>query len=44
MEGRGFVLVPLDELVPCLIHPVFKVSIHEMCSQIDRSGIQVYRS
>lgn len=32
ISNRRFVLIPLNELVPEMIHPVFKKSIHELLS------------
>jgi 2-amino-4-hydroxy-6-hydroxymethyldihydropteridine diphosphokinase len=42
MEGRGFVLVPLSELAPDFIHPLFKETILEMSARVDRAGIRIY--
>ena len=40
MAGRRFVLVPLNELVPNLVHPVLAKSITELLSQTkDRSKV-----
>jgi 2-amino-4-hydroxy-6-hydroxymethyldihydropteridine diphosphokinase len=44
MEGRGFVLVPLADLAPDLLHPVFGLSVREMLSEADRSGIQLFQA
>lgn len=40
MAGRGFVLVPLTELAPDLIHPKFGISVAEMLAQADTEGIK----
>lgn len=39
MEGRAFVLVPLHEIAPDLVHPVLEISISEMLIGIDTSGV-----
>jgi 2-amino-4-hydroxy-6-hydroxymethyldihydropteridine diphosphokinase len=41
MQGRGFVLVPLADLAPDFIHPVFGISVAEMLAQADTSGIKM---
>jgi 2-amino-4-hydroxy-6-hydroxymethyldihydropteridine diphosphokinase len=39
MASRAFVLVPLSELTPDLVHPVLEVSISEMLMGVDTSGV-----
>ena len=39
MAGRAFVLVPLGELAPDLVHPVLEVSVSEMLIGVDTSGV-----
>lgn len=39
MEGRAFVLVPLHEIAPDLIHPVLEISVSSMLTGIDTSGV-----
>jgi 2-amino-4-hydroxy-6-hydroxymethyldihydropteridine diphosphokinase len=39
MEGRAFVLVPLNEIAPDLIHPVLGISVREMLTGTDTSGV-----
>jgi 2-amino-4-hydroxy-6-hydroxymethyldihydropteridine diphosphokinase len=39
MEGRAFVLVPLNEIAPDLIHPVLGITVTEMLTGIDTSGV-----
>ena len=39
MEGRTFVLVPLSEIAPDLIHPMLEISVREMLISIDTSGV-----
>lgn len=42
LHERAFVLVPLADLTPDLIHPKLGVSITELLAQIDTNGIQPY--
>lgn len=39
MEGRAFVLVPLNEIAPDLVHPVLGISVRQMLAGIDTSGV-----
>lgn len=39
MAGRAFVLVPLNEIAPDLIHPVLGISVRQMLTGIDTSGV-----
>jgi 2-amino-4-hydroxy-6-hydroxymethyldihydropteridine diphosphokinase len=39
MLGRGFVLLPLADLAPDLIHPLLGISIRELLKDADCSGI-----
>jgi 2-amino-4-hydroxy-6-hydroxymethyldihydropteridine diphosphokinase len=40
MASRKFVLVPLNEIVPNLVHPVLEQSVSELLSQTkDRSNV-----
>jgi 2-amino-4-hydroxy-6-hydroxymethyldihydropteridine diphosphokinase len=39
MAGRAFVLVPLFELAPDLVHPVLQVPVSEMLTGVDTSGV-----
>ena len=39
IAGRGFVLVPLADLAPDLVHPIFGKTIAEMLEESDREGI-----
>ena len=39
MAGRAFVLVPLAEIAPALIHPLLNLSVQEMLSEADASGV-----
>lgn len=40
LHERAFVLVPLAEIAPDLVHPVMKVTILELLSRVDSRGIQ----
>jgi 2-amino-4-hydroxy-6-hydroxymethyldihydropteridine diphosphokinase len=39
MQGRAFVLVPLNEIAPDFIHPILNISVREMLQDIDTSGV-----
>ena len=43
IANRAFVLVPLKEIAPELIHPVEEKSVANLISQIDISNINEYR-
>ncbi len=40
MAGRAFVLVPLAEIAPDLVHPILHLSVSEMLSTADTSGVR----
>jgi 2-amino-4-hydroxy-6-hydroxymethyldihydropteridine diphosphokinase len=40
ISERAFVLVPLAEIAPNLIHPVLKLPISKLASEIDASGVR----
>jgi 2-amino-4-hydroxy-6-hydroxymethyldihydropteridine diphosphokinase len=42
LHERGFVLLPLMDIAPDLVHPVHKKSVREMLALCDTSGIIVY--
>jgi 2-amino-4-hydroxy-6-hydroxymethyldihydropteridine diphosphokinase len=42
MAGRGFVLLPLSDLVPELIHPISGLTIQAMLAEADCSGITLF--
>lgn len=42
MRKRAFVLVPLADLAPDLVHPVYRKTVNEMLSEVDAGGIKVY--
>jgi len=42
LHERGFVLLPLMELNPDLVHPVNKKSVREMIAQCDVGGIEKF--
>ena len=39
---RAFVLAPLADLAPNLLHPVLKQTIQELLEKVDRSGMKVF--
>jgi 2-amino-4-hydroxy-6-hydroxymethyldihydropteridine diphosphokinase len=40
LRGRAFVLVPMAELAPNLVHPVLGMSITQLASEVDTQGIR----
>jgi len=42
MHERGFVLLPLMDIAPDLVHPVHKKSVREMIASCDVSGIRQF--
>jgi 2-amino-4-hydroxy-6-hydroxymethyldihydropteridine diphosphokinase len=42
LQERAFVLVPLADLVPDLLHPVFGQSIRDLLAGVDVSGVKPY--
>ncbi len=44
LHKRAFVLVPLAEIEPDLIHPVLRKSVRELLEDVDRSGINLFPS
>ena len=42
MHERGFVLLPLMDIAPDLVHPVLKKSVREMTAACDVSGIRAF--
>ena len=42
LHERGFVLMPLNDIAPDLLHPTLKKAVHEMLRVSDTNGIQVY--
>jgi len=43
MYNRPFVLVPLAEIAPDLIHPQFGKSVRELLDRVDRSDIKLFK-
>ncbi|MFC1923387.1 2-amino-4-hydroxy-6-hydroxymethyldihydropteridine diphosphokinase, partial [Chloroflexota bacterium] len=41
METRAFVLVPLADLAPHYQHPILGVSVINLLSKVDKSGIDI---
>ena len=42
LHERAFVLVPLNDIAPNLIHPTMQQSVSEMLSKLDVSGVKPY--
>ena len=42
LHERGFVLLPLMDIAPDLMHPVYKKSVREMVAQCDLHGIEKF--
>lgn len=42
LHERGFVLLPLMEIAPDLVHPVHKKSVREMAASCDVTGIEKF--
>ena len=42
MTERAFVMVPLDEIAPQYIHPVFQQTIHELLQNLDTSSARLF--
>jgi len=43
VHKRGFVLMPMMDIAPDLVHPVLKKSIRELIALCDLDGIEVYK-
>jgi 2-amino-4-hydroxy-6-hydroxymethyldihydropteridine diphosphokinase len=43
LHERAFVLVPLAEIAPDLVHPVLGKPIHELLDGVDRSDIKLFK-
>lgn len=44
MQGRAFVLLPLSDIAPDLMHPVLHMTIGEMLNETDTTGIHLFES
>jgi 2-amino-4-hydroxy-6-hydroxymethyldihydropteridine diphosphokinase len=43
LHQRAFVLVPLAEIAPDLVHPILGKPIHELLDKLDRSDIKLFK-
>ena len=43
LQERAFVLVPLAEIAPDLVHPVLGKPVHELLDKVDRSDIKLFK-
>jgi 2-amino-4-hydroxy-6-hydroxymethyldihydropteridine diphosphokinase len=44
MTARAFVLVPLNEIAPNLVHPILHLTISELLKELDTGGITLFSS
>ena len=42
LTERAFVMVPLNEIAPQYLHPVFHQTIHELLQNMDTSSVQLF--
>jgi 2-amino-4-hydroxy-6-hydroxymethyldihydropteridine diphosphokinase len=42
LHERAFVLVPLEDLEPELVHPVLGKPIHQLLAEVDATGVKLY--
>jgi 7,8-dihydro-6-hydroxymethylpterin-pyrophosphokinase len=42
MHERAFVLIPLADLVPDLVHPVLGKTVRQLLAAVDQSGVHLY--
>jgi 2-amino-4-hydroxy-6-hydroxymethyldihydropteridine diphosphokinase len=42
VHERGFVLMPLNDIAPALVHPTLGKTVSELLESCDTNGIRVY--
>ncbi|MGA2490653.1 MAG: 2-amino-4-hydroxy-6-hydroxymethyldihydropteridine diphosphokinase [Anaerolineales bacterium] len=42
LHERAFVLVPLADLAPELVHPVFGKTVRQLLAEVDATGVERY--
>lgn len=43
LHKRAFVLIPLSQIAPDFLHPVFKKSVKELLKEVDTKGVEIWK-